>query len=104
MGPGSPAAWLSPSLALPAALSNSLRHRGGECLPQFQPPGLCPQTWTSATACHHPVTAGAARTHQAASCACALLGIRLLPMEPAARVRDWEGHGEGDVGGRAEQQ
>nr|BAH13998.1 unnamed protein product [Homo sapiens] len=42
--------------------------------------------WTSATACRRRVTSGAARTRQAASCACAPPGTRLHRTEPAARM------------------
>lgn len=98
--PGSRPVRPRPKLGSAPAFPTSRRLAvGRECLPQFQPPALCPQTWTNATACPRPVTAGAARTRQAASCACALLGTRLRPTEPAARVRAWEGHkGGGHVG------
>lgn len=93
-----PCPSLTPPLPSPHPPPHTKPSGGGEeaeCLPQPRPPCLCPQTWTSATACRHRVTVGAARTRLAASCACAPRGTRLRPTEPAARVRDWACRGEG---------
>lgn len=94
----------SPPPILPEPSEGGRRGSEGECLPQSQPPGWCLQTWTSATVCRRRATAGAARTRQAASYACAPLGTRLLPTEPAARVRNWEGQRGRGVGGRVQRQ